>query len=138
MSEVDCAQMMIKLRHFDAWQKRRTEIAEYYTENLMQFLDPILPPPDVESSWHKYVIRVGDRSKFQSYLQARGISTKVHYPIPLPSIDLAFKFKFDNQEVFPLAETHSKESVSLPIYPEMADNEVEYIVSVVKDYYKKD
>ena len=142
MSEVDCAHMLIKLGHFDEWQKRRAEIADFYTQNLVGYVDVNLPSDDVESAWHKYVIHVNNRSRLQGSLKKAGIETKVHYPTPLHLLDLAFNYHpgataTSNPIIgaCPMANQHSRTALSLPIYPEMSDAEVEYVTESVIEYY---
>jgi dTDP-4-amino-4,6-dideoxygalactose transaminase len=136
MSEVDCAQMLVKLNHFDAWQARRTEIADFYTEHLSTYVDPILPNEDVEHAWHKYVIRVLSRDKLMSYLDINGIDTKIHYAVPLNQHELGYDYYNPSREEFRVGVSHSHEALSLPIYPEMTDAEVEYVVETITEFYQ--
>lgn len=135
MSEVDCAQMLVKLKYFDQWQKRRTEIADFYTEHLLSYVDPILPSDDVEHAWHKYVIRTLDRHRLQVYLANSGIQTKIHYEVPLFEHELAFDYYNYARDIFRQGVAHSKESLSLPIYPEMTDAEVETVAETIVEFY---
>ena len=82
MSESDCAQMLVKLNHFDAWQKRRAEIAEYYTQELCQMIEVLMPNEGVTHAWHKFVMRVPHRAKKRGMLNDMGVETKVHYDTP--------------------------------------------------------
>jgi dTDP-4-amino-4,6-dideoxygalactose transaminase len=68
MSEVDCAQMNVKLKYFDEWQRRRTEIAEYYTQELCQYVDVPNTTKGAVHAWHKYVIKVASRHNLKQYL----------------------------------------------------------------------
>lgn len=138
MSEVDCAQMLVKLKYFDEWQRRRVEIAEFYNEHLIPYVDPILPNEDVEHSWHKYVIRIHGRDNLQAYLAQRGIATKIHYEVPLFEHELAFDYHNYSRDLFRNSVAHSKEALSLPIYPEMTDAEVETVVETIVEYYAGD
>jgi dTDP-4-amino-4,6-dideoxygalactose transaminase len=135
MSEVDCAQMLVKLKYFDEWQRRRAEIAEFYTDYLSTYVDPILPNEGVEHAWHKYVIRVSSRDTLMNYLAGQGIQTKIHYEVPLFEHELAFDYYNYSRDVFRYGTAHSKEAVSLPIYPEMTDAEVEAVAEAVVEYY---
>lgn len=132
MSEVDCAHMLVKLKYFNAWQKRRQEIADFYTEHIISYVDPILPNHDVKSAWHKYVIRVPWRNDLQRYLLKNGIITKIHYERCLFEHDAA---TYADPDSFRHAVAHSKEALSLPIYPELTDAEVETIAETIVDYY---
>ena len=131
MSESDCAQMLVKLKYFDQWQKRRTQIAEYYTSELDGYVDLIPIDNKVEHAWSKFVFHTEYRRMFQDYLTRHGIETKIHYLTPLHLINVAGAF---NSGILAGAEDFSRTCVSLPIYPELTDNEVEYIVDMIKQY----
>jgi dTDP-4-amino-4,6-dideoxygalactose transaminase len=136
MSEADCAQMLVKLKYFDSWQKRRTKIAEYYTEQLSDLPGIVVIPVEsqVEHSWHKYAIHVRSRLQFQHRLDQLGIETRVHYNRPLHLEPVSFIYAIDhNMGILNGAEDFCKTTVSLPIYPELMDAEVEHVVdSIIK------
>lgn len=146
MNEADCAQMLVKLKYFDEWQRRRTEIAEFYTEHLKDYVRVTRVSPDVTHAWHKYPIWLEDkfynqgpvmspvRHRVQQLLHAAGIDTKIHYPTALPELSCNPSSSFmQHPNIYPMAETHSRTELSLPIYPELTDLEVEYIVETVID-----
>ena len=139
MSEADCAQMMVKLAHFDDWQKRRTAIAEHYNERLAAYVDLPGITAGTTHAWHKYVIRTPSRDRLQLDLAARQTMTRIHYEKSLPEYDLgSLALGSDNMlddinhwEV--TAFCH--ECLSLPIYPELTDAEVETVVSQVRGFF---
>jgi dTDP-4-amino-4,6-dideoxygalactose transaminase len=146
MSEVDCAQMLVKLKYFDEWQRRRTEIADFYTEHLRDYVRVTKVSPDVTHAWHKFPIWFEDRyisqgpegyparHRVQQMLNGMGIETKVHYPTPLPELACNPHSNFMAMpNIYPMAELHSRTELSLPIYPELTDLEVEYIAESVID-----
>lgn len=135
MSESDCAQMLVKLKYFDEWQKRRTKIAEYYTEQLYQYTEVLTPNQYVEHAWHKFVLRVNSRNKFKFHLLENGIETKIHYERALTDLDVSWDHINGITEQCTMAEQFCKETISLPIYPELTDSEVEYIAQTVKDFF---
>lgn len=111
INEVDAAIVWWKLENkFDAWQKRRTDIAEYYIDNLD--VECIVPHKHSTSAWHKFVIKHSNRDQLKSALHNKGIETKVHYPKTLTGEQNDF----------------TRCCLSLPIYPELTDGEVEHIV----------
>jgi dTDP-4-amino-4,6-dideoxygalactose transaminase len=130
MSEADCAQMLIKLKYFDQWQARRTEIAEYYTTELDGYVELISIDPNVEHAWSKFVVHHHSRNILNVDLSDKGIETKIHYPIPLHLHPVSYV----NNDVGILegAEQFSRTCLSLPIYPELEDYEVEYVVDAIK------
>lgn len=132
MSEADCAQMLVKLRHFDRWQTRRTAIAEYYTQELGELVDTPKTTEDGLHSWHKYVIRLSDRTGLQYHLSKSGIETKVHYDRPLYEYEVGYTYINYVAELYREASAFCSECLSLPIYPELSDTEVERIVEEIK------
>ena len=133
MSESDCAGMLVKLGHFDLWQERRTEIAEYYN----MYLEDHITIPEVSDhvihSWHKYVIRSGERNRMRAYLSSLGIETKVHYDYTLPELDYPYPGQSEVSD-YATARELAHEVLSLPIFPEMTDAEVETVVEAVRDF----
>lgn len=132
MSESDCAQMLVKLKYFDAWQQRRTEIAEYYISRMYQYVDIILPNQHVTHAWHKFVIRIPERNLLQQHLKEHHVDTRIHYSTTLSDLDVPVMSEGE------LRESHqfARDALSLPIYPELTDLEVEHIASTVTNYYK--
>jgi len=133
MSEADCAQMLIKLKYFDQWQARRKEIAEYYTEELDGLVG--IPPVDmnVEPAWSKFVIHHHSRSSLYTDLLNMGVETRINYELPLHQQSIAFGLlPFDDTGILEGAENFSRTCLSLPIYPELEDYEVEYVVDAIK------
>lgn len=133
MSEADCAQMLIKLKYFDQWQARRKEIAEYYTEELDGLVG--IPPVNmnVEHAWSKFVIHHHSRSSLYTDLANMGVETRITYDLPLHQRTVTFGLmSFDDSGILEGAENFSRTCLSLPIYPELEDYEVEYVVDAIK------
>ena len=146
MSESDCAQMIVKLKYFDEWQARRKEIADFYTDNLKNYVRVTKVEVEVDHAWHKFPIWLNDgvykddyvqlpqRHLVKSQLDSLGIETKIHYQTPLPELACNPHASFlYSQGQFPNSDAHCKTELSLPIYPELTDSEVEYIVENVID-----
>jgi dTDP-4-amino-4,6-dideoxygalactose transaminase len=123
ISEADAAGLIVKLNHFDDWQKRRQEIAEYYIDVIGQ--ENVVMPADgmEEQNWHKFVLRINNREFVRDRLTSLGIETKIHYPKPLTHV-----WELQNFDTFWLGN----KVLSLPIYPELTDQEVEYVAKSVK------
>lgn len=135
MSESDCAQMLVKLKHFDAWQRRRTAIAEYYIKELYPHLDILIPNSGTTHAWHKFVIRVDNRNSLQNYLHRNGIETRIHYDQALSDMSVGFNYVDYSKQLFTETSAFTRECLSLPMYPELEDYEVETIIEVIKQYY---
>lgn len=134
MSESDCAQMIVKLKYFDQWQRRRTEIANYYTDQFKNYVRVSEVSPDVVHAWHKYPIWLErlPRHNVRMLLGEMGIDTRVHYYTPLNQLGCnPYNSFLQAQGDYPMGETHARTELSLPIYPELTDAEVEYIAESV-------
>ena len=125
-----------KLRGFN---KRRNLIANMYTNELNKYDDLIITPTIPNKCTHSfqmYTIRILNnlRNKFVYFLNNKGINASVHFDPPLHKQKLYSKFKYKN-----LKNTNilSKEIVSLPIYPDLSDKEVKYIINIISMWYKK-
>jgi len=135
MSEADCAQMMIKLKYFDGWQKRRTEIAEFYISTFGDYVDILPVTEGTTHAWSKFAFRTMNRGGLRMFLEGRGVQTKVHYARALYD-EVVGRHLLD-----PIIGTQweaynfTHECVSIPIYPEMTDAEVEHVAQTVKDFY---
>jgi dTDP-4-amino-4,6-dideoxygalactose transaminase len=133
MSEVDCATMMVKTNHIDRWQGRRSHIAEYWMDRFKNTAVRCLI--DQQNShdhcFHKFVIDVDQRDIVQRNLALHKIETKVHYSHPLHEVG-AF-LQWPGPDMLSNASALSRRVLSLPIYPELTDLEVEYISDRVLD-----
>jgi len=132
MNEVDCAHMLVKLKYFSQWQQRRTAIANYYIDQLKDIV--LLPTvsSDVEHCWHKFVLHVHDRYRLSTNLTRLGIETRVHYSTPLHYHTVAYTASYSYTSL-PGAEEFAQTCLSLPIYPELTDAEVEAVVDAIRD-----
>jgi len=133
MSEIECAQMMVKSRHIDDWQKRRKNIALYWLGRLKNTgIRSLIDAQNFEThSCHKFVIDVDSRDTLGRNLAVKGIETKVHYKEPLH--ELPAYSTYAGPDILSVASSLSRRVLSLPIYPELTDLEVEYIIDSVLD-----
>jgi len=126
----------VKLPYFSVWTKRFKEIALAYRNGLQNFVNCPLQRTDDEAVYHNFVVQVNEREALMNALSERGIDTKIHYPIPLHLMRAAENLPYSEGD-FPVAECQSKRIMSLPIYPELTDEQVQYvidnIVSLVKE-----
>ena len=136
MSESDCAQMLVKLNHFDSWQRRRSEIANYYIDQLYQYCDILIPNQDVTHAWSKFVLRTSNRNSLMHHLSLAGIETKIHYATALYDLAVGFNYIDYSKDLYTETAAFTQECVSLPIYPELTDSEVETVTESIKQYIK--
>lgn len=126
----------IKLRHLDAWNTRIRAIACLYSDHLRNYVKVPHDRDDEDPVYHCYMIRFRDRDGLQRFLAHAGIETKVHYPLPLHLQPSARALGYPRGS-FPMAEELSRTILSLPIYPELEDDEVHYVIDKIIQYCKK-
>ncbi|HEX9496461.1 MAG TPA: DegT/DnrJ/EryC1/StrS family aminotransferase, partial [Candidatus Limnocylindria bacterium] len=138
LDEIQAAILRIKLRRLPEWNKRRQAIARHYNEQLAGS-GVILPelPEGGRHVFHLYVVRVpaAKRDPLRSFLSERGIGTGVHYPVPI-HLQEASAFLGYRQGDFPVTERLAAEVVSLPMYAELSDAQVETVAGAVKEFMR--
>ena len=133
MSEIECAQMMVKTQHIDAWQARRANICLYWMGRLKNTgIRSLIDVHNFETHcYHKFVIDVDHRDILQRNLAIKGIETKIHYREPLH--ELPAYSNYHGPDILSVASALSRRVLSLPLYSELSDLEVEYIIDSVID-----
>lgn len=132
LDEIQAAILDVKLKYLDEDNKRRSEIAKFYRENIK---NPAILLPDTYDEnahvWHIFAIRTPDRVKLQQYLQDNKIQTLIHYPTPPHKQDC---YKEWNNLCYPITEKIHKEILSLPMSPVLTDDEIKKVVEVLNGY----
>jgi len=128
--------LRVKLRHLSEWNEKRRQHAASYNALLRDNEQIMLPyePSWVKAVYHLYIIRVPQREKLQAYLAEQGISTGLHYPIPL-HLQKAYIGKGFEEGDFPITEKVSAEILSLPMFPQLTQPQIEYVVEKIKQFY---
>ncbi len=135
LDELQAAVLRIKLRTLDERNARRQEIAHAYTEAFSS-LDLTLPWEDSQrvSVYHQYVIRTPQRDALRAHLRERGIETGVHYPTPLHLQD-AWRACYGQTLSFPRVEAAAREIVSLPVFPDLTQTEIDAVIDGVRSFF---
>lgn len=131
MDGIQAAILSVKLPHLDEWTSKRIEISEIYSDLLKGVLKTPLKKSNVKHVFHLYIIEHDDRDSLISLLESESIQTAIQYPTALPFLD-AYKERGFSQKDFPVASNLTKRIFSLPIYPELTREQIEFIVSVIK------
>jgi dTDP-4-amino-4,6-dideoxygalactose transaminase len=133
MSEIDCAQMMVKTRYLDAWQQRRQTIATYWIERLKKSsVRCLIDDKNFEGhAFHKFVIEVDNRDILQKNLAVKKIETRIHYREPLHELGV-FR-QYPGPDILCNSSALARRVLSLPFYPELTDLEVEYVIDQLLD-----
>jgi len=134
---IQAAVLSAKLTHLEEWTEKRRKIADLYRTNLA----PLNLPVQKETKggkhvYHLLVVRISEREKIREFLYEKGIATGVHYPDALPDLG-AYRHLGLRPESFPVSSKYSKEVLSLPIFPEMTEEQVDYVCDSLKEAIEK-
>ena len=132
MDDLQAAFLLVKLKYIDEENRRRAVVARAYTESICneRILLPQAGEPG-EHIWHQYVVRCAERDRLMRYLEAEGVGTLIHYPIP-PHKQQCYREY--NALYLPLAEQLAHEVLSLPMSSYLAEDDVHEIASVVNRF----
>jgi dTDP-4-amino-4,6-dideoxygalactose transaminase len=137
MEGIQGAVLGVKLKHLPAWNAARRRRAHRYHELLAPAAAAGLRLPReaswAESVYHLYVVRHPARDQLREHLAARGIGTALHYPLPL-HLQKCFGPLGYQAGDFPVTERAARECLSLPIYPELADEQLEYVAAAIREF----
>lgn len=137
MDTIQAAYLDKKLKHLDAWNRKRRVAAGLYKKFLGDL--PITLPPTLDKkyyeNYHVFAIRTEDRDELLSYLKNEGIGAAIHYPVPVhlqkATTDLGYK-----KGAFPKTEEYADTLLSLPIFPEITRTEIKKVSDAIHRYYK--
>ncbi len=135
MSELDCAHLLVRTRYVHAWQERRKQIREYYIDRFKDLPVRCLSEGFIKHADQKFVIAVEERDKLHGNLIVDGIETKIHYEKCLGELMVARNLP--SPDMISTSLMLSRMVLSLPIYPELTDGEVEHIAGKIRDFYTK-
>ena len=133
LDALQAAILSIKLKYLEAWTDRRAEIAEIYSRELCDIADLTLPVTNVGARhvFHLFVVRTSQRDQLQSHLKHAGIETGIHYPIALTRLKA---YQAANQTTD--SDNLNEQVLSLPIGEHLIDHEVNYVITVIKNFFK--
>ncbi len=127
----------VKLKYLNEWIDARRRNAHYYNE-LLQGIDGVILPKEMSYAkhvYHLYVIQVKNREKLQSFLSDKGIASGFHYKYPL-HLQKAYQHLGYKKGDFPVTERVMEEIISLPMYPELSPEQIEYVAENIKVFLK--
>jgi dTDP-4-amino-4,6-dideoxygalactose transaminase len=136
LDEIQAALLRVKLRHLDEWTAGRQRVAHRYNELLAgAAVTTPYERPGVRHVYHQYTIRASRRDELQAHLKAQGIGTMIYYPIPLHRQELYSNLNHVAGSL-PNCEQAADEVLSLPIYPELTDAQIETVAGVIAHFYR--
>lgn len=135
---LQAAILNVKLPKIHDWNKKRLANAMYYSK-LLSGINEIVLPSIRDNSFHifhVFCLRVENRDELQHYLKENGIETAIHYPVALPNMP-AYQYRGYNPQDFPVATTYQDQILSLPMFPELTKEQMDYVAQKIKEFYKK-
>jgi dTDP-4-amino-4,6-dideoxygalactose transaminase len=134
LDEMQAAVLLIKMPHLDRWNAARQAHAQMYTEQLRNVVDAV----PVVRSWGThvycyYVIQVPERDQFRKALEQDGIGTNIHYPTPIHLQPACAQYGYTHG-MLPVTEALAPRIVSLPMYPELTQEQVQLVIDSVKKH----
>jgi len=139
LDTVQAAILSVKLRHLDDCNANRRLISKRYTELLAGVGDMVLPKvsPDVDAVWHCYITETSKRDALMKYLNANKVGASIHYPIPIHELGAYTELKVQAPNLKVVSE-QAPRLLSLPIFPELTEEQIQVVVGHIKDFFKTD
>lgn len=134
LDTIQAAMLLIKLRYLDAWTDKRRVNAEFYRKHLSHLVQMPEEKPFEYCVYQTFVIQANQRDELQKYLAQQGIDTKIHYPIPIHLQESARSLGY-KRGYFPVTERLSQRILSLPVYPGLSREQLEYVVNGIQKFY---
>lgn len=143
LDELQAAILQVKLPHLDAWSAARRAVADFYREefsrhNLTEAIvlpaEPYRDRVNNHHIYHQFVIRARARDDLKAHLTNNEIGSEIYYPVPL-HLQECFFYLQHKEDDFPQAERASRETLALPIYPELTREAQRYVVSKIAEFY---
>ncbi|OGO31583.1 MAG: erythromycin biosynthesis sensory transduction protein eryC1 [Chloroflexi bacterium RBG_16_56_11] len=133
LDEVQAAVLKVKLAYLDKWTEMRRDIASAYSARLPSSIIKPREMPWGKHVYHLYVVRTPERDQLKEWLESKGVSTGMHYPVPV-HMQEAWRRYGGAECSLPVTEKTVKEILSLPIYPELTESEVGYICDSIIEF----
>jgi dTDP-4-amino-4,6-dideoxygalactose transaminase len=144
LDAIQAAALLVKLRHLDAWHKARQEHADRYRTlfgeaglvGTVKLPEVVAPSPGIRSHiYHQFVVRTPERDALREYLTAHDIGTEIYYPVPF-HLQACFGDLGYKAGDFPESERAARETLALPVYPELTPEQQVYVVERIAAFYK--
>ncbi|HWO43247.1 MAG TPA: DegT/DnrJ/EryC1/StrS family aminotransferase [Candidatus Eisenbacteria bacterium] len=137
LDALQAAILRVKLKYLPGWTERRRANAARYRQLFAEagLAGAKLPLDTPGHIYNQFVIRFPERDALQKFLRDRGIETEVYYPVPL-HLQECFKSTAKAVGNFPHAQAASRESLALPVYPELTDDQIGYVVNRIAEFYR--
>jgi len=136
MDTLQAAILKVKLPHIIDWNAKRAKNGEYYNKVLANIGDIVIPPKrkNVKHVYHVYSIRTKHRDELMQHLKDNNIGVAIHYPVALPLMQAFAYLKYSNADI-PVAAKYQDEILSLPMYPELTKEMMDYVAETIKKFF---
>ena len=140
LDELQAAVLVVKLKRLDDWTAGRQRNAAFYDQAFRraELGDAVQTPHaslGVRHIYNQYVIRARDRDALRAHLATAGVGTEIYYPVPLHQ-QQCFAYLGCKAGDYPQAERASAETLALPIYPELSEEQLQYVVDTIARFYR--
>ena len=138
LDAIQAAVLSVKLQYLSAWNAQRVRHATALAEGLhgLDICAPVIPPAG-EHNFHLFVVRTAQREALRAFLKSRNIDTGIHYPTPLHLTAAYQSLGYPAHGAFPVSESLAGEILSLPMYAELTDEQVAYLVAALSDFSER-
>jgi dTDP-4-amino-4,6-dideoxygalactose transaminase len=138
LDAIQAAVLLVKMKYLDKWNMERAENAEYYNSRLKDVDDIAVPfcEPDNSCVYNQYVVRSGRRDELKVFLDRRGVGNEIYYPLPL-HLQKCFSSLGFGKGDFPQAERAARETLAIPVYPELSREEQDYVIGTIKEFIQQ-
>lgn len=135
LDELQAAFLSVKLQHLEEWNEERRRIAAIYTENIKnpKVVLPQMPRDEKEHVFHIYPVLVKNRTEFIEALREQGVATNIHYPTPIMEQGAYSEYR-EMLPKYPVTKRICEEEVSLPLYPGMTEEQIEWVIACVNRF----
>jgi dTDP-4-amino-4,6-dideoxygalactose transaminase len=134
VSEIEASHLLVRTKYLDQWQSRRQKIAKYWCEQFVNLNDLRCLSNGIDNhQYQKFVVYTSKRTEFEPYLKSNGIDPRVNYRQGLSELPIAAPY--EKPDLLSTSIMLSRGVISLPIYAELSDGEVEYIAETVKKFF---
>jgi dTDP-4-amino-4,6-dideoxygalactose transaminase len=141
LDELQAAVLNVKLKYLDGWTAGRQRNAAFYDRafaqaDLGRAVQTPTPSQGARHIYNQYIIRVRDRDLLRQHLTANGVGTEIYYPVPL-HLQKCFAYLAHRAGDFPHSELAAEETLALPIYPELTETQLQYVVETIAGFYHR-
>jgi dTDP-4-amino-4,6-dideoxygalactose transaminase len=141
IDELQAAVLNVKLEHLDKWSAGRQRNAAYYDAafaraDLGRAVRTPVALPGHRHIYNQYMVRVRDRDLLRQHLTANGVGTEIYYPVPL-HLQKCFAYLGHGRGAYPESERAAEEVLALPIFPELTETQLQYVVDMIAGFYSR-